>query len=96
MSSSDQTRDQENIDTVEALKQQVLELKKKLKKNKNSRRSHQSNRPKTRNKPERSLSSYTSSTSIKVTSEGESSDGKKKGERVQAGHLEETGPNPSQ
>jgi hypothetical protein len=96
VSSSDQTGDEENIDTVEVLKQQVLELKKKLKKNKNSRRSHQSNRPKTRNKPERSLSSYTSSTSIKVTSEGESSDGRKKGERVQAGHLEETGPNPPQ
>ena len=38
-SSSDRTGDERNMDTVEALKQQVLELKKKLKKNKNSRRS---------------------------------------------------------
>ena len=34
-SSSDRTRDETNMDIVEGLKQQVLELKKKLKKNKN-------------------------------------------------------------
>ncbi len=39
VSSNYRTGDERNMDTVEALKQQVLELKKKLKKNKNSRRS---------------------------------------------------------
>ena len=38
-STSDRTWEQGNEDTVEALKQQVLELKKRLKKNKNSKRS---------------------------------------------------------
>jgi hypothetical protein len=51
MSSNDRTGDERNMDTVEALKQQVLELKKKLKKNKNSRRSKHSSKPKTRSKP---------------------------------------------
>ena len=37
--SSDRTRDERNVDIVESLKQQVLELKRNLKKNKNSRRS---------------------------------------------------------
>ena len=55
------------MDTVEALKQQVLELKKKLKKNKNFRRSQHFSRQKTRSKPARFLSSDSSSTSIEVT-----------------------------
>jgi hypothetical protein len=79
MSSNDRTRDERNMDTVEALKQQVLELKKKLKKNKNSRRSEHSSRPKTRSKPARSISSDNSSTSVEDTEEEESSDGRKKG-----------------
>jgi hypothetical protein len=66
---------------VEALKQQVLELKKKLKKNKNSRRSQHSSRPKTRSKPERYLSSDSSSRSAEKTDEEESSDGRNKGGR---------------
>jgi hypothetical protein len=44
MSSNDRTGDENNVDMVEALKQQVLKLKKKLKKNKNSRRSEHSSR----------------------------------------------------
>jgi hypothetical protein len=55
------------MDTVKALKQQVLELKKKLKKKKDSRRLEHSSRPKTRSKPTRSLSSDSSSTSVEVT-----------------------------
>ena len=78
MSSNDWTRDERNMDTVEALKQQVLELKKKLKKNKNFRRSEHSSRPKTRSKPTRSISSDNSSTSVKDTKVEESSDGRKK------------------
>ena len=81
MLSNDWTRDERNIDTIEVLKQQVLELKKKLKKNKNSRRSQHSSRPKTRSKPARSLSSDSSSTSVEVTDERESSDGRKRGGR---------------
>jgi hypothetical protein len=69
------------MDTVEALKQQVLELKKKLKKNKNSRRSQHSSRPKIRSKPVRSISSHSSSTSIEDTESEESSEGRKKGGR---------------
>ena len=56
-STNDRTWEQGNEDTMEAQKQQVLELKKRLKKNKNSRRSQHSSRPKTRIRPERSLSS---------------------------------------
>ncbi len=81
MSSNDRTGDERNMDTIEALKQQVLKLKKELKKNKNSRRSEQSSRPRTRSKPARSLSSDSSSTSVEVTKEEESSDGRKKGGR---------------
>jgi hypothetical protein len=43
-SSSDRTGDERNMDTVEALKQQVLKLKKKLKKKKDYRRSEHSSR----------------------------------------------------
>jgi hypothetical protein len=78
---------------VEALKQQVLELKKKLKKNKNSRRSQHSSRPKTRNRLERSLSSDSSSVSVEETEEEESSVGEIKGEEVRVGGQEATGPN---
>jgi hypothetical protein len=81
MSSNDRTGDERITDTVEALKQQVLELKKKLKKNKNSRRSEHSSMPKTRSKPARSISSDSLSTSVEDTEEEESSDGRKKGGR---------------
>ena len=77
-STSDRTWDQGNEDTVEALKQQVLELKKKLKKNKNSRRSQHSSRPKTKVRLERSLSFDSSSASVEETEEEESSDGRNK------------------
>jgi hypothetical protein len=80
-STSDRTWDEKNEDTLEALKQQVLELKKKLKKNKNPRRSEHSSRPKTRSKTERYLSSYSSSMSVGETDEEESSDGRNKGGR---------------
>ena len=80
-STSDRTWEQGNEDTVEALKQQVLELKKRLKKNKNSRRSQHSSRPKTRVRLERSLSSDSSSALIGETEEEESSDGRNKGGR---------------
>jgi hypothetical protein len=50
MSSNDRTGDEKKMDTV-ALKQQVLKLKKKLKKNKNFRRLEHFSRPKTRSKP---------------------------------------------
>jgi hypothetical protein len=80
-SSSDRTRDETNMDTVEALKQQVLELKKKLKKNKNSRRSQHSSKPKTRRRLERSLSSDSSSVSVEETDEEESLNGRNKGGR---------------
>jgi hypothetical protein len=80
-STSDRTWEQGNEDTVEVLKQQVLELKKKLKKNKNSRRSQNSSRPKTRIRPERSLSSDSSSASVGETEEEASSDGRNKGGR---------------
>ena len=73
MLSNDRTGDERNMDTVKALKQQVLKLKKKLKKNKNS------SRPKTRSKPARSLSSDSPSTLVEVTKKEESSDGRKKG-----------------
>ncbi len=78
-SSSDRTGDERNMETMEALKQQVYELKKKLKKNKNSRKSHHSSRLKTRNKPEKSLSSDSSSMSVEESDEEESSYGRKKG-----------------
>ena len=78
MSSNDRTGDERNTDTIEALKQQVLELKKKLKKKKDSRKSEHSSRPKTRSKLARPLSSDSSSTSVEVTEEEESSDGRKK------------------
>uniref|UniRef100_A0A2N9H8S8 Uncharacterized protein n=1 Tax=Fagus sylvatica TaxID=28930 RepID=A0A2N9H8S8_FAGSY len=80
-SSSDRTRDEKDVDTAEALKQQVLELKKKLKKNKNSRRSQHSSRPKTRSRPERSLLADSSSASVEETDEEESLDGRNKGGR---------------
>jgi hypothetical protein len=80
-STSDRTWNERDEDTMEALKQQVLELKKKLKKNKNPRRSEHSSRPKTRGRPERYLSSYSSSMSVKETDEEESSDGRNKGGR---------------
>uniref|UniRef100_A0A2N9I314 Reverse transcriptase domain-containing protein n=1 Tax=Fagus sylvatica TaxID=28930 RepID=A0A2N9I314_FAGSY len=83
-SSSDRTKDVRDMDTVEALKQQVLELKKKLKKNKNSRRSQLSSRPKIRNRPKRSFSTDSSSMSIDETDEEGSSDGRKKGGRSSA------------
>ena len=67
------------MDTVKTLEQQVLELKKKLKKNKNSMRSQHSSRLKTRSTPAQSLSSDSSSTSVEVTEEEESSNGRKKG-----------------
>ena len=76
--SSDRTRDERNVDIVEALKQQVLELKRNLKKNKNSRRSQHSSKPKTRIRPERSLSSDSSSMSVEETDEEESSDKRNK------------------
>ena len=57
MSSTDQTADEKNLDTVEALKQQVHDLKRKLKKNtQNSRRSKHSSRLKARSKPGQSMS----------------------------------------
>ena len=79
-SSSDQTGHERNTDTVEALRQQVLELKKKLKK-KDSKRLEHSSRQRTRSKPARALSSNSSSTSVEVTEEKESSDGRKRGGR---------------
>ena len=81
-SNSDQTWDERNEDTVEALKQQVLELKKKLKKDKNSRRSRHSSKPKIRSRPEKSLPSDSSSASVEETEEEESSDGRNKGGRT--------------
>jgi hypothetical protein len=69
------------MDTVEVLKQQVLELKKKLKKKKDSRRSEHSSKQKARSKPAWALSSDSSSTSVEVTEEEESLDGRKKGGR---------------
>ena len=81
MSSNDRTGDERNTDTIEALKQQVLELKKKLKKNKNSKRSEHSSRPKTRSKPAQSISSDSLSISVEDTEEEESLDGRKKRER---------------
>jgi hypothetical protein len=80
-SSSDRTGHERNMDTVEALKQQVLELKKKLKKKKDSRRSEHSSRQRTRSMPARALSSDSSSTSVEVTEEEESLDRKKRGGR---------------
>ena len=80
-STSNRTWEQGNEDTVEALKQQVLELKKKLKKNKNSRRSQNSSRPKTIIRPERSLSYDSSSASVREIEEEESLDGRNKGGR---------------
>jgi hypothetical protein len=76
--SSNSTSDR-TWDTMEALKQQVLELKKELKKNKNPRRSEHFSRPKTRSRPKRHLSSYSSSMSVGETDEEESSDGRNKG-----------------
>ena len=69
------------MDTIEALKQQVLKLKKELKNNKNSRRSERSSKLKTGNKPARSLSFDSLSTLVEVSEEEESSDGRKKGAR---------------
>ena len=79
MSSNDRNGDERNMDIVETLKKQVLELKKKLKKNKNSRRSEHSSRPKTRSKPTQSISSDNSSTSVEDTEEEESSNRRNKG-----------------
>ena len=51
MSSTDRNTDEKNFDTVEALKRQVQNLKKKLKKNtQGSCRSECSSRPKARSK----------------------------------------------
>jgi hypothetical protein len=94
MSSNDQTGNERNMDTVEALKQQVLELKKKLKKNKNFRRSQRFSRPKTRNKPAQSILSHSSSTSVKDTEAEESLDSRKKGGRSSGRDVEKIGPNP--
>ena len=80
-STSDRTWDECNEDTVEALQQQVLDLKKKLKKNKRSRRSQHSSRLKIRTKHERYLSLESSSSSTAETDEEESSDGRNKGGR---------------
>ena len=77
-STSDWTWDECNEDTVEALQQQVFDLKKKLKKNKRSRRSQHSNRPKIRTKQERYLSLESSSRSAAETDEEENSDGRNK------------------
>ena len=79
-SSSDRTGHERNMDTVEALKQQVFELKRRLKK-KDSRRSEHSSRQKTRSKLARAISSDSSSTSVEVIEEEESSDERKKGGR---------------
>uniref|UniRef100_A0A2N9IV34 Uncharacterized protein n=1 Tax=Fagus sylvatica TaxID=28930 RepID=A0A2N9IV34_FAGSY len=81
-STSDRTWDEYNEDTVEALQQQVLDLKKKLKKNKRSRRPQHSSRPKIRTRHERCLSSDSSSRSTAETDEEESSDGRNKGGRT--------------
>uniref|UniRef100_A0A2N9F8L8 Uncharacterized protein n=1 Tax=Fagus sylvatica TaxID=28930 RepID=A0A2N9F8L8_FAGSY len=81
-STSDRTWDEYNEDTVEALQQQVLDLKKKLKKNKRSRRPQHSSRPKNRTRHARCLSSDSSSRSTAETDEEESSDGRNKGGRA--------------
>jgi hypothetical protein len=75
---SDRTWDECNEDTVEALQQQVLDLKKKLKKNKQSGRPQHSSRPKIRTRHDRYLSSESSSRSAAKTDEEESSDGRNK------------------
>jgi hypothetical protein len=79
-SSSDRTGHERNMDTVEALKQQVFELKRRLKK-KDSRRSEHFSRQKTRSKLAQAISSDSSSTSVEVIEEKESSDERKKGGR---------------
>uniref|UniRef100_A0A2N9IX95 Uncharacterized protein n=1 Tax=Fagus sylvatica TaxID=28930 RepID=A0A2N9IX95_FAGSY len=81
-STSDRTWDEYNEDTVEALQQQVLDLKKKLKKNKRSRRPQHSSRPKIRTRHARYLSSDSSSRSTAETNEEESSDERNKGGRT--------------
>ncbi len=81
-STSDRTWDEYNEDTVEALQQQVLDLKKKLKKNKRSGRPQHSSRPKIRTRRERCLSSDSSSRSTAETDEEESFDGRNKGGRT--------------
>uniref|UniRef100_A0A2N9ESR6 Uncharacterized protein n=1 Tax=Fagus sylvatica TaxID=28930 RepID=A0A2N9ESR6_FAGSY len=81
-STSDRTWDEYNEDTVEALQQQVLDLKKKLKKNKRSRRPQHSSRSKIRTRHTKCLSSESSSRSTAETDEEESSDGRHKGGRT--------------
>uniref|UniRef100_A0A2N9GEV7 Uncharacterized protein n=1 Tax=Fagus sylvatica TaxID=28930 RepID=A0A2N9GEV7_FAGSY len=81
-STSDRTWDEYNEDTVEALQQQVLDLKKKLKKNKRSRRPQHSSRSKIRTRHARCLSSDSSSRSTAETDEEESSDRRNKGGRT--------------
>uniref|UniRef100_A0A2N9GPC3 Uncharacterized protein n=1 Tax=Fagus sylvatica TaxID=28930 RepID=A0A2N9GPC3_FAGSY len=81
-STSDRTWDEYNEDTVEALQQQVLDLKKKLKKNKRSRRPQHSSRSKVRTRHTKCLSSESSSRSTAETDEEESSDGRHKGGRT--------------
>jgi hypothetical protein len=81
-STSDRTWDEYNEDTVKALQQQVLDLKKKLKKNKRSGRPQHSSRPKIRTRHERYLSSDSSSRSTAETDKEESSDGRNKGGRT--------------
>ena len=79
ISSTDQTSDEKNLDTMEALKQQIHNLKKKSKKNtQGSCRSEHSNRMKPRSKPSWSMSTQSSDTSASETKEGESSDGRKR------------------
>ena len=81
-STSDQTWDECNEDMVEALQQQVLDLKKKLKKNKRFGRPQHSSRPKVRTRHERYLTSESSSRSAAETDEEESSDERNKGGRT--------------
>ena len=82
MSSIDRTADKENFNTVEALKRQVHDLKRKLKKNtQGSRKSECFSRPKTRSKPSQSLSAPSSDSSTLEFEEEESSDGRKRPRR---------------
>ena len=78
MSSTDQTTNEKNFDTVEALKRQVQNLKKKLKKNtQGSCRSECSSRPKARSKLSQSMSTQSLDLSASKFEEEESSNGRK-------------------
>ena len=82
MSSTNSTTDERNPDTVEALKQRVLDLKRKLKKNtQGSRKSERSSRPKTISKPNRSMSTQSSDSFASEFEEEESLDGRKRSGR---------------